>query len=230
MHVNLHFLDYVWATVGTYSLFKVRVTFFYRASVLCCSERWWGIGGNRKMSRGVNTETGVWQGTMIRFINQPMLFSLRGDCCKTLSANWLSQCPTAETLFLPSPSLVSQTSSPIVPDIHPYLSSAFLLPFLLFPWVRLDFLSRVRPRWIGLESILSVSITILAFSPPQSGVCHPSPLSPQTIGWHTTSNIFSSWSGTEHIRDGSVKVIILLARCPGTIFLHLKASVLLPIL
>lgn len=28
MHVNLHFLDYVWATVRTYCLFKVRVTFF----------------------------------------------------------------------------------------------------------------------------------------------------------------------------------------------------------
>lgn len=32
---------------------------------------------------------------MIRFINQPMLFSLLRDCCKTLSANWRSQCPSA---------------------------------------------------------------------------------------------------------------------------------------
>lgn len=192
-------------------------------------------GGDRKMSRGVNTETGVWQGTMIRFINQPMLFSLCGDCCKTLSAKRRSQCPTTEGPPAtppppPSSSSVSQTPSPVVPHIPSYISSESCLPFPLFPWVRLDCLPCVRPRWIGLESILSASITILAFSRPQSGVCHPSPLSPQTIGWHTTSNIFSSWSGTEHIRDGSVKVIILLARCPGTIFLHLRASVLLPIL
>lgn len=44
------------------------------------------------------------------------------------------------------------------------------------------------------------------------------------------SNIFSSWSGTEHIMDGSVKVIILLGWCPETISLHLRASVSLPIL
>lgn len=88
--------------------------------------------------------------------------------------------------------------------------------FLFSPQVRLNLLPHVRPRWIGLESILSASITIFAFSPPQSGVCQPSPLSPQTTGWHRTANIFSSWSGTEHIMDGSVKVIILLARYPGT--------------
>lgn len=137
-------------------------------------ERWWGMGGNRKMSRGVNTETGVWLGTMIRFIIQAMLFSLLGDCCKTLSANWSSQCPTAETRFPPSPSLESLSSSPVFPHISSYLSSASLLPFPLFPWAWLDFLPRVRPRWIGLESILSASITLLVFSPPQSGVCHPS--------------------------------------------------------
>ncbi len=131
--------------------------------------------GNEKMSRGVNTETGVWQGTMIRFINRPMLFSLLGDCCKTLSANWSSQCPTAETLLPLSPSLESHSSSPAAPHIPPYLSSAsLLLLFPLFPfspWVRFDFLPRVRPRWIGLGSILSASITILASSPPQSGMC-----------------------------------------------------------
>lgn len=180
------------------------------------------------MSKGVNTETGVWQGTMIRFINQPILFSQLGDCCNTLNANWSSQCPTAETLFTPSASLESQTSSPVVPHIPPYLNSASLLLFLAFPRVRLDSIPCVRLRWIGLESILSASFTILAFSPPRSGVCQ-TPLH-LLVGWNTTSNIFSSWSGTEHIRDGSVKVIILLAWCPGTIFLHLRASVLLPIL
>lgn len=55
-------------------------------------------------------------------------------------------------------------------------------------------------------------------------VCHP-PLPP-----FSPSNIFSSWSGTEHIMDGSVKVIILLGWCPETIFLHLGVSVSLPIL
>lgn len=49
-------------------------------------------------------------------------------------------------------------------------------------------------------------------------------------GVSSPSNIFSSWSGTEHIMDGSVKVIILLGWCPETIFLHLRVSVSLPIL
>lgn len=70
---------------------------------------------------------------------------------------------------------------------------------------------------------------LCVFSSSVRGVS-TSPLSPQTTGWHRTSNIFSSWSGTEHIMDGSVQVIILLVRCPGTIFLHLRGSVLLPIL
>lgn len=90
-------------------------------------------GGGGEMSREVNTETGVWQGRMIRFINQPMLFSLLGDCCKTLSTNWLSQCPTTETLLAPSPFLVSKSSFPALSHIPSYLSSASLPPFPLFP-------------------------------------------------------------------------------------------------
>lgn len=88
--------------------------------------------GNRKMSRRVNTETGVWQGTMIRFINQPMLFSLLGDCCKTLSVNWSSQCPTTEThlsislLGLPVLSCIPSHISHTVPQ---HLLSPFFLIF-----------------------------------------------------------------------------------------------------
>lgn len=59
----------------------------------------------------------------------------------------------------------------------------------------------------------------------QGGVSAPPP--PPSF---SPSNIFSSWSGTEHIMDGSVKVIILLGWWPQTIFLHLRVSVSLPIL
>lgn len=38
-----------------------------------------GGGDGRMMSRGVNSETGVWRGTMIRFIKQPVLFPLLGE-------------------------------------------------------------------------------------------------------------------------------------------------------
>lgn len=107
------------------------------------TERWWGMRGNRKMSRGVNTETGVWQGTVIRFINQPMLLSLLRDCWKTLSTNWSSQCPTAETLFPPSLSLCSQfTSLPLLgvtSSLSPFLLGAIRFSSLYptkmdWPW------------------------------------------------------------------------------------------------
>lgn len=67
--------------VGARRLLNVRVTFFLR-----CRETVKNVG-DRVMSAGVNTETGVWRWTLIRFINQPMLFSLLWDCCKTLDAN-----------------------------------------------------------------------------------------------------------------------------------------------
>lgn len=73
-------------------------------------------------------------------------------------------------------------------------------------------------------SVFLCYITVCASSPPPSGWCVIPPLS------FSPSNIFSSWSGTEHIMDGSVKVIILLGWCPETIFLHLRVSVSLPIL
>lgn len=106
-------------------------------------ERWcgWGMRGNRKMSRGVNTETGVWQGTVIRFINQPMLLSLLRDCHKTLSTNWSSQCPTAETLFLPSPSLYSQFTS------LPLLSVTFSLSLFLLGAIRFSSSYLTKMDW-----------------------------------------------------------------------------------
>lgn len=105
-------------------------------------------GGGRQMSRGVNIETGVWQGTMIRFISQPMLFSLLGDCCKTLSANRHSQRPTAETLLAPSPSPLPGSSPPSLSHIAcvPSTSASPLpLPLPPLPQVRLDLLPRGRP-------------------------------------------------------------------------------------
>lgn len=112
-----------------------------------------GSVGNGQMSRGINTETGVWQGTMIRFINQPMLFSSLRDCCKTLSTNSSSQCPSAEALFPFSLfthrfssavclSLLSTTTSPSLP---------------LLPWVWLDFfpldLTKMDWPWKHLFSL-----------------------------------------------------------------------------
>lgn len=121
MHVNPHFLNYVLATVSAYCLFNVRVTFFHSASVLSCREIMRN-GGGRMMSTGVNTKTCVWQGTMIRFIKQPQLFSLFRDCWKTLGANWCSQRSTTETLLPPSPYLFPNRPFLCALIIPPYLS------------------------------------------------------------------------------------------------------------
>lgn len=135
-------------------------------------------GGNRKMSRRVNTETGVWQGTMIRFINHPMLFSLLRDCCETLSANWSSQCPTTEThlsifLFgLPILSCIPSHSSHTSPQ-------RLSFPFLLS--LGCDYIFS-NQDWLALKAsflLLSPSLCFLLLS--QGCVILPS-LSPQTIG------------------------------------------------
>lgn len=87
--------------------------------------QWRGMGGGA--GRWLNMETGVWQGTVIRFINQPMLFSLLGGCCKTLSVNWRSPCPTTETLLPPSSSL----RCPPLPHPLPSLSLFPRIPLYL---------------------------------------------------------------------------------------------------
>lgn len=125
---------------------------------------WWGMGGNKNRSRGVNTQTGVWQGTVIRFIKQPMLFCLLGDCCKTLSTNRSPRCPTAGTPFLF-----------LLPPHPPLLYSFTLLLFPLFSWECLNPFSLCRSSWwIGFKSIL-----FLLPSPtlhfPQALVCRPPP-------------------------------------------------------
>lgn len=179
-------------------------------------------GRNKKMSRGVNTETGVWQGTMIGFINRPMLFSLLGDYCKTLSANWSSQGPTPQTLSLHSPTSRSPSSSPVFTHIASRIS--FLTFFSRVP---LDFLLLCLPKidWPRKHPFCFHHHPCIFFSSGR-GVSSIL-LSPQTSGWCTTSNIFSSWSGTEHIRDGSVKVIRLAPAIPGNHFSSFE-SVCLP--
>lgn len=231
MHVNLHFLDYVWANVGTYCLFKVRVTFLSRASVLCCTERRWGMGGNGKMSREVNTETGVWQGTMIRFINQPMLFSLRGDCCKTFSANGCSQRPTTEVLIPPSPSLLSQIllfCTPLHPSL-PLLSITASLSSYPMGAIRFSPSCPTKMDWPWKHpfcfhhhpcAISSLVRGVSSFPPclprPLAGTYHPI-FSPAEVELNTLGMGLLRWSSCSQ-------------KGPGTIFLHLRASVLLPIL
>lgn len=172
-------------------------------------ERWcgWGKRGNRKMSGGVNTETGVWQGTVIRFINHPMLLSLLGDCRKTLTTNWSSRCPTAETLFLPSPSLHSQFTSLLLLSVTSSLS-----PFLLGA-IRLSssYLTEMDWPW---KYPFCFHHPLCIFTSPGWGVSCFSSLSHNIIGWHTAFNIFCSRRGTGHIRDESFKVITLACALP----------------
>lgn len=95
--------------------------------------------GNRGMSRGVNTETGVWQGTVIRFTKQPALFSLLWVCFKTLSSNWRSQRPTAGTPF----PCISLLGIPILLHCTPlHLSDLPSTPSFLFPFGAIRFTPR----------------------------------------------------------------------------------------
>ena len=155
-------------------------------------------GGDREVSGGVNTETGVWQGTMIRFINQAMIFCLLGGLRQDIKCELNLPASHYTHTF---PFLLSCVSSP---SPLPLLTTT---PSLFFP--RVDFLPCGQPRWIG---------------PP------PPPPLPRPLA-ATQHPIFSP-AGVElsTLGMGLLRWSELLARCPGTIFLHLRVSVLLPIL
>lgn len=197
-------------------------------------ERWWGIGGNGKMSRGVNTETGVWQGTMIRFINQAMWFPLLGDSCKTLSANWSSQSPTAETLVPHSPSLEIQSSFLVFPHIPSCLSAQHLFFFFLFSPGR-DYIFSLASDQDGsaLKASFLLPSPSLRFLFLSQGcvIISPPPVSPDHwLAHNSLCNSLPAGVELSTLEMGLLRWSEMLVRCPGTIFLHLKASVLLSIL